>query len=105
MCETRLLYSGDSVTVSQCVHCRVLFIWHGNILLSFTSEKFSSFRRAINSFGYEVQYQYFADGEERLVVSTPNPEISFAFTAEEWASFKNALNEAAYMQEIYALMV
>lgn len=95
----------ESVTVSQCLHCHVLFIWHQNLLLSFTPEKFKSFRRTINSIEYEAHSNYFPDGKERAIVSTPNPEISFAFTSDEWTVFKDALNEGAYMQEIYALMV
>lgn len=47
----------------------------------------------------------FPDGEEKAVVSTPSQEISLVFAFEEWKTLNEALDEAAYMCDVYALMV
>lgn len=105
MCQTRILSSKDSVVVSQCLHCGVLFIWHNNILLNFTPGKFDAFRNAVGRLKFYECCSAFPDGEERAIISTPNPEISFTFTIEEWQTLKEALDEAVFMQEIYSMMI
>lgn len=46
----------------------------------------------------------FPDGEDRLILRTPNSDINFCFTGIEWAQFQEALDEAGYMQTIYEMM-
>ncbi|WP_374163881.1 hypothetical protein [Arcticibacter sp. MXS-1] len=105
MCQTRVLCSRESIVVSQCLHCQVLFIWHHNLFLSFSPKKFTAFCDAVNQLDYDQCAFPFPDGEERAIIASPNPEISFTFTYDEWRSFCEVLSEASYMREVYALMV
>ncbi len=105
MCRTRILSDRDTFIVSQCLDCRTFFIWHNNLLLNFSPDKFNDFRMAVGRMKFEDCCFFFSDGEERAIISTPNPEISFTFTFEEWSLLKESLDEAVYMQEIYSLMV
>lgn len=73
-------------------------------MLTFRDKQFNSFRKYTKSADFEECFYDFPDGEERLILHTPNPDICFSFTEEEWENFSIAMEEAAYMQEIYQLI-
>ncbi len=104
MCQTVILSHKGATLISQCVECRVINIWHHNILLYFTPDELTAFK----DFMYRLdvdQYTFpFPDGSDRLIVRTPNKDINLCFTGEEWANFQEALTEAGYMQAIYEMM-
>lgn len=73
-------------------------------MLSFYEKQFLSFRNHTLSADCETNFHTFPDGEERLILNTPNQDISFSFTEDEWADFAVALEEAIYMQSVYKLV-
>src|ERR1700761_8845092 len=105
MCQSHILSSKGPVIISQCVDCKMLNIWLRNLLLNFTPEQFCAFENFISKLAIDEYTFPFPDGEERLVLRTPNNDICFTFTAEEWDDFKIAMEEAAYMQGVYALLL
>lgn len=73
-------------------------------MLSFLEHQFVSFRKHTMEPDFQEKFYNFPDGEERLVLNTPNPDICFSFTEDEWTNFAIAMEEAAYMQSIYKLV-
>lgn len=73
-------------------------------MLSFSERQFVAFRKHTMSPDFEENFYNFPDGEERLILHTPNPDICFSFTEDEWTGFEIALEEASYMQSIYKLV-
>jgi len=104
MCQPQALSNRESIAISHCLHCQMMFIWHNNIMLNFTPSKFAAFHQIVNKLKYEDCCFPFPDKEERAIISTPNPEISFAFTYKEWLELKEVMDEAMYIKEVYAIM-
>lgn len=104
MCKTRVLATRDQTVISSCVSCGMYYIWHNNLVLNFSSSAFDSFQGLVNGLDFHSSSLPFPDGEERVVLHTPNEDISFAFDEEEFESFKNAIDEAVYMKEVYVLV-
>ncbi|WP_316835171.1 DUF6686 family protein [Pedobacter nutrimenti] len=104
MCKTRVLSSRGNTVLSSCTGCGVYYLWHNNLLLNFTEEALLSFREVVNSLPFEDNSLPFPNGEERIVLNTPNHDICFAFEEDEFEEFKIAIDEAIYMNEVYQLM-
>lgn len=104
MCKTRVLSTKGDTVVSSCVGCKMYYLWHSNLLLNFTKEAFDSFREVVNSLPFHSNSLPFPDGEERIILHTPNDDICFAFCHDEFETFKTAIDEAMYMNEVYMLM-
>lgn len=104
MCNTKILAQAGSAFVSHCTDCKTIFIWQNNILLNFSPEDFSSFKRMLSELDFEDCSFHFRDNIPRIIIKSPKPEISFTFSEDEWEDFNQAINEALYMQQIYALM-
>jgi hypothetical protein len=103
MCQTVILCQKGPTLISQCVECRVINIWHHSILLYFDTEKFQAFRDHTTQLDPLDHTFPFPDGQDRLILHTPNKDINFCFTSTEWDLFRSALDEAGYMQAIYDL--
>jgi hypothetical protein len=82
----------------------MLLVRHHTLLLNFTPEEFTSFRKLLGRLDFDACCAPIADGETLAVIRTPNPDICFAFSFEDWNDLKAAMDEAIYMQEIYELM-
>lgn len=104
MCTTRILSTKGATTVSSCVGCKVYYIWHNNLLLNFPQQAFISFREVVFSLTFAKASLPFPDDEERIILHTPNDDISFAFDMYEFEDFKAAIDEAIYMNEVYSMM-
>lgn len=104
MCQIRVLSSKKQAVISHCIHCKMVLVWHQNLLLNFTPEEFLSFRNMIFKLDYYDCCVEFNDGEERAIIRTPNHDICFAFNYEEWENLRDAIEEAVYMNEVYQLM-
>lgn len=104
MCNTKVLAQTGSAFISHCKDCKTIFIWQNNILLNFSPEDFTAFKRMLYGLDFEDCSFRFQDNASRIIIKTPKPEISFTFTEEEWDDFNQAIDEAAYMQEVYDLI-
>lgn len=104
MCQTRILSTKDQTVISNCIGCKMFYIWHNNLLLNFTEEAFASFKEVVFNMPFNNNCLPFPDQEERIVLHTPNDDISFAFEYDEFETFKSAIDEAIYMNEVYTLM-
>jgi hypothetical protein len=104
MCQTLVLSRQGKVTISQCMECKILTLWLHNLLLNFSPEQFKSFKDFTSQLDIEESMFPFPDGEERLVLRTPNKDICLSFTIEEWEDFHTAMDEAEYMQDIYRII-
>ncbi|MGO1595937.1 MAG: DUF6686 family protein [Sphingobacterium sp.] len=104
MCKTRILSQKESTIIVQCVNCDVLNIWHNNLLLNFSMREFRSFKRIVNNLSFPDRSLSFPDGKRRIILRTPNDDISFTFDIEEFKVFKETIDEAIYMAEVYAMM-
>jgi hypothetical protein len=80
------------------------YIWHNNLVLNFSEAAFDSFQEVVNSLPFGRNSLPFPDGHDRVILHTPNDDISFAFDEEEFDDFCNAIDEAIYMNEVYTLM-
>ncbi|PWG78369.1 hypothetical protein DDR33_22655 [Pararcticibacter amylolyticus] len=79
-------------------------IWHNNLLLNFTKEEFLSFRKVINDLVFGDNSLPFPDDIDRIILRTPNRDISFTFAEFDFEQFKQAMDEAIYFSEIYSMM-
>ena len=104
MCQTRVLATKDQTVISSCIGCGMYYVWHNNLVLNFSTPAFDSFREVVDTINFEHNCLPFPDGNERLILHTPNDDISFAFDEAEFEAFRAAIDEAIYMNEIYSLM-
>jgi len=104
MCKTIVLSSGEHTAISHCPCCKVYYVWHNNLVLSFSGQEFLSFREIIENASFTETSLPFPDKKERILLRSPNEDISFAFTSAELEDFRSMLNEAIYMKEVYTLM-
>lgn len=104
MCETIVLSQKGETIVGQCPECHTFSIWQHNLLLIFTPQQFSAFADFAAELDPERAMFPFPNGEERLVMRTPQNDICFAFNLSEWEDFNVAVKEATYMQEVYQLI-
>ncbi|WP_317044343.1 DUF6686 family protein [Pedobacter ginsengisoli] len=104
MCQPRVLTSTGKTVISCCASCKMYYIWHHNLVLNFPAQGFSSFKDVVSTICFESNSLPFPDGQDRIILHTPNDDISFAFDLTELEDFRTALAEAAYMNEVYMLM-
>ena len=104
MCEAKTLSQRGISMVSQCLQCKTMNIWHNNLLLNFTPQQFTDFRKFINDLDFEDRSHPFPDMQDRAVLKTPVDHINFAFTEEEWKDLKDAMDEALYMVKVFDLI-
>ncbi|KIO78047.1 hypothetical protein TH53_06025 [Pedobacter lusitanus] len=82
----------------------MFYIWHNNLMLSLSPDDFFNFKNIIENTSFDETSMPFPDKKERVLLPTPDQDISFAFTNEELKSFRTLLNEAVFMKEVYSLM-
>jgi hypothetical protein len=104
MCRAKVLTSTASIEVSYCHGCKTFFLWHKNILMSFSEEEFSSFCQAMHCYEFSECAWPFSDGISRLSVCTPYDQVNFVFEEEEWKDMLRALDEAALMHEAHKIL-
>jgi hypothetical protein len=104
MCENRTLAQVAQAHISQCTNCKTVFLWHNNLLLNFPQEDFEQFSRALQQRQFDDYCVPFPDGEERVIMHSPCPDISFSFSRTEWTDMRAAVSEALLMQQVYALI-
>jgi hypothetical protein len=104
MCENRTLAQVAQAHISQCTYCKTVFLWHNNLLLNFPQEDFVQFSHALQQRVFDDYCVPFPDGEERVIMHSPSPDISFSFTRAEWTDMRAAVSEALLMQQVYALI-
>lgn len=104
MCKTLVLSSGKHTAITHCPCCKVYYVWHNNLVLNFTQHDFVNFKEIIDNASFDDTCLPFPDKRERILLRTPNEDISFAFTYKELETFRGLLNEATYMKEVYTLM-
>jgi hypothetical protein len=104
MCREVMLSKKGMVVICQCMECKMITIWHQSILLSFTPEQFKTFKMFIDELDIEQFTIPSPDGESRLLLRTPNPDINFIFTLDQWEDLNVAMEEAEYMQGVYDLI-
>ncbi|MDH5828335.1 hypothetical protein ACFX5U_00280 [Sphingobacterium sp. SG20118] len=66
--------------------------------------KFEAFVAATMQSNIKSNYFSFPDGDMRVLIDTPCPEIVFVFNEDEWNDFSDALSESTYMSEIYQMI-
>ncbi len=104
MCQTVILCQKGPTLISQCIECRIINIWHNNVLLYFSPDDLNTFKNFTASLEPEECLFPFPDGQDRLILRTPNKDINFCFTDAEWLQFQIALEEAEYMRSIYEML-
>lgn len=104
MCNKITLSKKGATHISYCAKCKHIYIWNGNIMLTFSPTQFLSFKKYTESPDFNESFYHFPDGEDRLILHTPNSDICFSFTENEWTNFYAAMEEAEYMQEVYHLI-
>jgi len=65
---------------------------------------FVTFRNVIEKTSFTENCLPFPDKRNRIILRTPNDDISFAFTHRELEAFKARLSEALLMKEAYSLV-
>lgn len=104
MCETKILSHKGAAMIGQCAECQTIYIWHQNLILNFTENQFTDFRKFAGDMDFDDRALPFPDGEDRVVLRTPHNDISFTFTVDEWDNFQSAMDEAVYMMAVYGLL-
>jgi len=104
MCDTKVLSQVGESVISRCAECRCIFIWHNNLIISFSTEQFNQFRDFTVELDFTAHSFPFPDGQERVVMRTPVNDVQMTFTTEQWGNFHSAMDEAIYMQQVYDLM-
>ncbi|MBE9585831.1 hypothetical protein IM792_15350 [Mucilaginibacter sp. JRF] len=104
MCQHIVLARKGQTVISQCPDCRTFCIWQHNLLLNFSEEQFRSFKTFTANLDAADASFPFPDGEERLVLRTPNNDICLTFSLDEWDGFQAAMEDAVYFGNIYDMM-
>lgn len=104
MCDTKLLSQRGNTHISVCQRCRTYYIWQCNFVLTFDHNKFLDFLDTVKRGGEDLFFTAFPDGDFRLIMKTPYPDIVFSFNEEEWQDFREALTESYYMHEFYLIL-
>ncbi|WP_442794539.1 DUF6686 family protein [Pelobium manganitolerans] len=104
MCNKVTLSKKGAAHISYCAQCKHIYIWHRNLMLTFSDAQFRSFKKYTESPDFNESFYRFPDGENRLILHTPNADICFAFTEDEWTDFYAAMEEAEYMCGVYRLI-
>lgn len=100
MCQTIILCQNQQTVISQCVDCRGLFIWHNNLMLSFSQEDFRQFNKTIHKLPFDRHSYPFPDGQQRMVLRSPREDISFCFVKSEFESFNALVDEAVFLMDM-----
>lgn len=90
--------------VSRCVSCGIIYLWHKNLLITYSNKEFSNFKSVMDQLYFEECSVGFPDGQERIIVRTPYKNISFSFDLREWLEFRDMIDEASYMNDVYSLL-
>lgn len=104
MCQSITLSSKGNTTISYCGKCQTHYIWQNSYVLSFTPFQYNSFVQDIKKRVGEEEFLIFPDGEERMLLATPLPEMFFTFSNDDWQNFIASLDEAYYMREVYKII-
>lgn len=104
MCQTRILSQSDSLVISLCQRCKLIYLWHGNLLLSLSERRFRELLATVQSVHFDQCSIPFPDGELRAIIATPGTEVNMVLSHQDLMHFKSMLLEASYMLEVYALM-
>jgi hypothetical protein len=104
MCDTRILARKEQAYISQCTHCKTIYLWHGNLLLNFRPDDFSLFREALYQREFCECATPFPDEEERVIIHSPVHDVSFTFSKAEWQNLQSVVDEALLMHQVYALL-
>ena len=104
MCQTIILCENKDTVISRCTDCDGLFIWHNNLMLTFSKEEFRHFNKTVHRLPFDGHSYPFPDGEERMILRTPHLDISFCFRRSEFEGFGELVNEAVYLIDLYALI-
>jgi len=103
MCLTRELSKKGETIIMGCIECNAFYVFHNNLMLSFKQEEFEIFRADVEDLSFNEGWVPFPDGSKKVILHTPNSDISFSFAAEELELFKTAIAESIFMQEVYIL--
>lgn len=103
MCLTRELSKKGQTIIMGCVECNAFYVFHNNLMLSFKYEEFEVFKADVEDLSFSEDCVPFPDGSQKVILHTPNSDISFSFVEEELELFKTAISESIFMQEVYAL--
>ncbi|TDS14631.1 hypothetical protein [Sphingobacterium paludis] len=104
MCQSIILSTNGTTSVSYCQHCGNCYIWHQTFLLTFDTEQYGCFWNVIKEKMGVEEFFRFPDGIARIVLNTPVREIVFTFTHEEWIDFTKSMNEGFYMRQIHEMI-
>lgn len=104
MCNTVILSTKGETIIRSCINCKVFYLWHNNLLLTFTDKAFTAFYQVVEALSFHKNCLPFPDDEDRVILHTPNDDICFAFKVDEFVLFKEAMTESLYMNSVYALM-
>ena len=104
MCQTQILSQKGASFISHCPDCQMINIWNNNLMLYFTPQQFDSFNDFITNLVFSERSFPFPDGEERVILCTPNRDINFVFTLQEYRELSEAMEEAVYLRQVYQLL-
>lgn len=104
MCKPTVIARKGTVSVSQCINCKMVNIWNQGVLISFSFQQFDAFIDATRNLEFDDYLEESPDGVDIVVLATPYPDLSLVFTRPEWFNFFAALHEASYMQQIYNMV-
>ena len=103
MCKTVVLSQKGNTNISICARCKTFYIWQQSYIMTLNESDYLDFMRHVDKQDANGSFSCFPDGEMRLMLNTPAPDIYFTFNEEEWGDFKSALLESHYMSQVYAL--
>ncbi len=104
MCKIRTLSREGETLITQSVCCGDIQIWHNNLILRLNAPALRGFSDFLNDILFDTDCVEFPGGEWKIIIHTPNPEISFAFNHREFLDFKYAIQQALYMSEVYDIL-
>lgn len=104
MYNNRLLSHKRSSQISKSLAEDTFYLQHHNLMLYFTAERFKEFNYLLHQYKFEDNSFLFPDGEERIIIQSPERDIRFVFTEEEFEDLKFAVEEAMLMDQIYSFL-
>lgn len=77
--------------IGICSNCETVYLYHHNLLISFSYSQFENFSAAISKIHFDDAVVYLPDNSEGLVLRTMHKDIRMVFDREEFYNLQQAV--------------
>ncbi|MFT4202467.1 MAG: hypothetical protein QM610_01020 [Chitinophagaceae bacterium] len=104
MCQLRILGRQGSSCAMECVHCSNVYLFYKEVLLILSYSELEIFQQNLRDIDFWLYCQLTVDGQSRMTISSPKPDIHYHLNETEFEDLRSALHEAVCMREVYEML-